>query len=87
MGTSSSSTPSTPLPRSSLLCCHIRMRAQHRDCSTLRHSQLVVAVGRDVSHPRQCLVSALFDDFEITYLNAADCEVRYFELDPDGGLP
>ena len=43
--------------------------------------ELVVAVLRDIAHPGQRLVAALFDNLEVAHLNAAHREVRNFELD------
>ena len=48
--------------------------------SLLGHAQLVVAVLRNVAHPRKSLVAALFDDFEVPHLNARHCEVRDLKL-------
>ena len=47
------------------------------------HPDLVVAILGDVSHPRKCLVSTLFDNLEVTDLHTRHCKVRYFELELD----
>lgn len=31
-------------------------------------AQLIVSVLRNVAHPRQCLVAALFDDLQVSHL-------------------
>mmetsp|Transcript_7049 Transcript_7049/g.17211 ORF Transcript_7049/g.17211 Transcript_7049/m.17211 type:complete len:226 (-) Transcript_7049:752-1429(-) len=53
----------------------------------LRHSQLIVSVRCYVPYPRQGLVTALFDDFQISHLNATHRKVRNFKIDTNGFLP
>lgn len=50
------------------------------------HSNLVVSVLCYVSHPRECLVATLLHDFQVSDLNAADCEVGNLELNLDWHL-
>ena len=51
------------------------------------HSQLIIAVRGDVSYPGQGLISALFDNLQISYLDAANGEVGDLEFDSDWLLP
>ena len=51
-----------------------------------RHANLIVSILRDVPDPRQCLVSALLNDLEVSDLDATDGEIRNLKLDGDGRL-
>mmetsp|Transcript_28252 Transcript_28252/g.45933 ORF Transcript_28252/g.45933 Transcript_28252/m.45933 type:complete len:319 (-) Transcript_28252:79-1035(-) len=54
---------------------------------TLCHSQLVITICRNISNPRQRLVTAPLDDLQIPNLNSRHSKVRYLKLDPDRLLP
>ena len=47
----------------------------------LRHSQLVISIGSNISNPRQRLVATLFNNLEITYLNATNGKVWNLKLE------
>jgi len=51
-----------------------------------RHAQLVVAVLRDVAHPRQRGVAALFQDLQVAHLDARHSEIGDLKLDLDAAL-
>mmetsp|Transcript_238 Transcript_238/g.554 ORF Transcript_238/g.554 Transcript_238/m.554 type:complete len:355 (+) Transcript_238:196-1260(+) len=51
------------------------------------HSQLIISIGRDISNPRQRLISAPLDDLQIPHLYSRNRKVRDLELDADGLLP
>lgn len=47
---------------------------------TSRHSDLVIAVLSNIANPRKRMVSTLFLNFEITYLESTNCIIWNFEI-------
>ena len=52
--------------------------------STLLHSQLVIAISCDISHPRQRLISALLHDLQVAYLQSRSGVVGNLEVHRNG---
>lgn len=55
--------------------------------AVLIRSNLIISVLRDVSDPRERLVSALFDDLQVTNLNSGCCEIGNLELHGNWWFP
>lgn len=75
------------LAHTHIYICHCSW--QCCSCEVLENSlypDLVVSVLCDVPHPGQSLVSALFDDLQVPYLDARRREVRDLELDSNRWL-
>mmetsp|Transcript_7224 Transcript_7224/g.9802 ORF Transcript_7224/g.9802 Transcript_7224/m.9802 type:complete len:224 (-) Transcript_7224:894-1565(-) len=63
------------------------MKKKNIDLAFLSHSQLVVSISSDISHPRQGLVSTPFNNLEVTNLYATNSKIWNLKLDGYGSLP